>query len=383
MGKKTKKINIGISLFIRKEGDSIFSNGIKQNVLMLYKLLKQSKKFNEIYIINVGDGDDPSLLMMDDVDVKVVRFDDVQNDLDFLIELGAQTGHKITGKVRENGGKVVAYKGGNDFWIDTERTLFQQKPGAVFIGVKYDEIWTTPQHMNTNYHYFRLAYDAPVKEVPHIWDSFFIDKIIGQLKKPYDYQPGKKRWNFGVFEPNINMLKTCHYPMLILEDTYRHLTRQEGIDPEEIKLGDIYITNAVKLKEREIFTHFANTLDIVKTKKASFESRYKLPWFISEYIDAVVSWQHENGLNYLWYDVLYGGYPLIHNSPFIKDAGYYYEGFNVEDGKNKMLEAFESHDDNLVEYKRAAKEVIWEHQAINPKNVEYHENLILELYESK
>lgn len=383
MGKKRKKINIGISLFIRKEGDSIFSNGIKQNVLMLYKLLKQSKKFNEIYIINVGDGEDPSLLMMDDVDVKVVRFDDVQDDLDFLIELGAQTGHKITGKVRDNGGKVVAYKGGNDFWIDTERTLFEKKPGAVFIGVKYDQIWTTPQHMNTNYHYFRIAYDAPVKEVPHIWDPFFIDKIANQLKKPYEYQPGKTKWNIGVFEPNINMLKTCHYPMLILEDVYRYFEREKGIEPDDMKLGDIYITNAVKLKDREIFTHFANTLQIVKSKKASFESRYKLPWFISEYIDGVLSWHHENGLNYLWYDVLYGGYPLIHNSSFIKDAGYYYEGFNVTDGKEKMLEAFETHDENIEQYKKAAKEVIWDHQAINPKNVEYHEKLILDLYESK
>jgi len=147
---KNGKINIGVSLYIKKENDSIFSNGIKQNVLMFVKLLKQSKKFNEVYIINVGDGDDPSMLMMDDVDAKVVRFKDVEDEIDFLIELGAQTGSKITDKVKANGGKVVAYKGGNDWWIDTERTLFGLTPGAVFIGIEYDAIWTTPQHINTN-----------------------------------------------------------------------------------------------------------------------------------------------------------------------------------------------------------------------------------------
>ena len=380
---KNGKLNIGVSLFIKKEGDSIFSNGIKQNVLMFVKLLKQSDKFNEVYIINVGDGDDPSLLMMDDVDVKVVRFNEVQDEIDFLIELGAQTGSVITNKVKENGGKVVAYKGGNDFWIDTERTLFNLTPGAVFIGIEYDAIWTTPQHINTNQHYFRLAYDTEVKEVPHIWDPFFVDKIIGQTKKPFGYQPGKKKWNIGVFEPNINMLKTCHYPMLVLEDTYRHLTRELGLSEEEHKMGDIFITNALKLKEGEIFRHFSNTLDIVKKNKASFEARYKLPWFMSEYVDAVVSWQFENGLNYMWYDVLYGNYPLIHNAPFIKEAGYYYEGWDVEMGKEKLLEAFETHDENFEQYKQSSKETIWEHSSVNPKNVKYHEDLILELYERK
>lgn len=380
---KNGKIDIGISLYIKKDGDSIFSNGIKQNVLMFYKLLKQSDKFNEIYIINVGDGEDPSLLMMDDVDVKVVRFTDVEDKIDFLIELGAQTGSVITGKVKDNGGKVVAYKGGNDFWIDTERTLFGQKPGAVFIGIEYDAIWTTPQHINTNYHYFRLAYDTEVKEVPHIWDPFFIDKVAQQCKKPYEYQPGKAKWNLGVFEPNINMLKTCHYPMLVMEDTYRHYKRDLGLSEEEHKMGDIFVTNAMKIKEGEIFRHFSNTLDIVKDNKASFEARYKLPWFMSEYVDAVVSWQTENALNYMWYDVLYGNYPLIHNAHFIKDAGYYYEGWDVNMGKEKLIEAFETHDENLAQYKQASKETIWEHASLNPANVKFHEDLILELYEKK
>jgi hypothetical protein len=104
---------------------------------------------------------------------------------------------------------------------------------------------------------------------------------------------------------------------------------------------------------------------------------------MSEHVDAVVSWQMENALNYMWYDVLYGNYPLIHNAHFIKDAGYYYEGFDVTMGKEKLLEAFETHDENFEQYKKQSKETIWEHSSINPKNVEYHEKLILDLYEKK
>ena len=48
---KNGKIDIGISLYIKKDGDSIFSNGIKQNVLMFYKLLKQSDKLTRFILL--------------------------------------------------------------------------------------------------------------------------------------------------------------------------------------------------------------------------------------------------------------------------------------------------------------------------------------------
>jgi len=52
-------------------------------------------------------------------------------------------------------------------------------------------------------------------------------------------------------------------------------------------------------------------------------------------------------------------------------------------GKEKLLEAFETHDENFEQYKKQSKETIWEHSSINPKNVKFHEDLILDLYERK
>jgi hypothetical protein len=45
-------------------------------------------------------------------------------------------------------------------------------------------------------------------------------------------------------------------------------------------------------------------------------------------VDAVITHQWENDLNYLYWDVLSLGYPLVHNSSRIKDAGYYYPDFD-------------------------------------------------------
>ena len=56
----------------------------------------------------------------------------------------------------------------------------------------------------------------------------------------------------------------------------------------------------------------------------SFEQRFVSADFLTNHCDAVVTHHWENGLNYLYYEVLHGGYPLVHNSACLKDWGYYY-----------------------------------------------------------
>jgi hypothetical protein len=46
--------------------------------------------------------------------------------------------------------------------------------------------------------------------------------------------------------------------------------------------------------------------------------RFKLPWFLSDNVDVVLSHQWGNALNYLYLDAMYAGYPVVHNSPYLK-----------------------------------------------------------------
>ena len=76
----------------------------------------------------------------------------------------------------------------------------------------------------------------------------------------------------------------------------------------------------------------------------TIEPRFVSPQFLANHCDAVVTHHWENGLNYLYYEVLYGGYPLIHNSEFLKDYGYYYDDFDAESGADALLSARAEHD---------------------------------------
>ncbi len=74
-------MKIGITLGLKDNKESIWTNGIKQNVLMLVHLLKNSKKNYQVYILNTMNVDfteKPSYLK----DIDIVYFNDHFLDMD-------------------------------------------------------------------------------------------------------------------------------------------------------------------------------------------------------------------------------------------------------------------------------------------------------------
>jgi hypothetical protein len=131
----------------------------------------------------------------------------------------------------------------------------------------------------------------------------------------------------------------------------------------------MYVTNAMDLKTKERFVSIANRLDLVRNGIATFEARYQMPYFLSKHTDVVVAHQWENALNYAYLDALYLKYPLVHNAHIIKDAGYYYEGFNAQQGAEQLLFALEQHDRNLDAYEARSAVVLDRYRHDNPKSV--------------
>jgi hypothetical protein len=102
---------------------------------------------------------------------------------------------------------------------------------------------------------------------------------------------------------------------------------------------------------------------------ASFEARYPVYALLGREVEAVIAHQWENGQNYLYYETLYGGYPLIHNSPYLEGCGYYYPEFDCEAGARVLRRAFAGHDGQLPAYRRAARALIAKLDPAAPANV--------------
>ncbi|NML34179.1 DUF2827 domain-containing protein [Paraburkholderia antibiotica] len=349
-GEKPRNLKIGVSLFVRKGGQSLWENGIFQNCLFLAMLLRNLPSVAEVYIVMGGDGsEEEAKRLVEDVPVPVMTMDAAATQLDVMIEMSAQLGREWIATFRERGGKIVSMRVGNDYVIDIERMIFD-RPNALLISrASYHEVWTLPQYEHICAPYYRSAMRVPVRIVPHIWSPLVLDRAIArdpQARDAFGYQPGRRRWRAGIFEPNICMVKTSQIPMLCCEAAHRG-------NPEALEHVWVYSTLAQKAQAG--FAAFAESLDILKHGLATFEGRFPFHQMMTRYVDVVVAHQWENAQNYLYYEALHGGYPLVHNSSMIGACGYRYHDFDCEEGGRALLHAFAEHDANVGRYRETAR----------------------------
>ncbi|QJC57223.1 hypothetical protein HC248_02544 [Polaromonas vacuolata] len=371
-------LRVGVSIFVRKGEQSLWENGIYQNCLFLVILLLRAPNVGKTYLVcGGGDGDiNDAQRFMKDSPVPIIDMLTAANELDVMIEMSAQLDRNWAISFRERGGKIVTMRVGNDYVIDIERMIFDKPHGLLMAGTPYDEVWTLPEYAMTCAHYFGSAMRAPVRLMPHLWSSVVLDKAARKLPdaQSFGYKPGRKKWRLGIFEPNICMVKTSHLAMLLIDLAHR-------ANPRFIAQLQVY--NTLNLKDQTSFVGFANSLDIVKHGLATFEGRFPVYQCLSAQVDAVVSHQWENGQNYLYYEVLHGGYPLIHNSTFIADCGYFYPDFDCEQGGLATLQAYAQHDADLSNYRQKAQAFL---QTLNPEyedNIRLYNAALVDLYRAE
>ena len=83
----------------------------------------------------------------------------------------------------------------------------------------------------------------------------------------------------------------------------------------------MYLCNTYDVRDISGFHNFIGYTTLVKNNVMTVATRHLLPYFLSRYTDIMLAFQWELGLNYTYYEALYGNYPLVHNSPILLDAG--------------------------------------------------------------
>ena len=100
---------------------------------------------------------------------------------------------------------------------------------------------------------------------------------------------------------------------------------------------------------------------------------------MSKYSDIAVSHQMENPLNYLYLDLAWMGWPIVHNAHLCKDVGYYYEGFDYDQGAEILKNVILTHDDNVEEYVKRNRSAINRYIPCNKYLQEQYKQLINKL----
>ena len=358
---ENKNIKIGVTLLVFDTINKFFSNGINQNSLYLCELFLNIG-FDAYFVLN--DADLPNInidilkTQLYDNRFKYIKYSEIlQNNLDVFITLSfSDTNNYIHNYLKYLNTKLVGYFCGNSYIIDTEKILYNQhkeKQGAYDYYInnqpQFDVIWSIPQMSDTNLYYWQILYRCPAISVPFIWstNAIKLHMLVNNCSENellYKIKNNNEK-KIAIFEPNISIMKWALPSVLICEDCYR-----KNHNIKHLYITNINNNNKIIDFNTNDFNKLLSNTDLVKHKKCSVESRYNTLHFMSKIADIAVSHQWGNPLNYLYFDLAWLGYPIIHNAHLCNDVGYYYPDFNYVDGSEILNFAINNHDNNLDKY---------------------------------
>ena len=343
--KKNKKNIIGITLNIPDKIGNLFSNGINQNAIYLGELFANIG-YQVYFIVNCNLNEKKDLIdtLLYHENFKIVNMIDLYTiNFDIIFFLSFSYTIQLNKTLRYMGIKCVYYNCGNIYLCEGEKMLYN-KGNSVNNYKKdfqnmYDEIWIIPQMINTNLHYLKTLYRTKTIGIPFVWSSKAIDFAakVCNINNTNDLLYKKKDNNkIAIFEPNLSLMKWCVPALLICENSYRI----------EKNIDHVYLNNTMNhgnLQMSEV-QKIVNSLDLHHDKKITSEARFNTLAFMKDHASVAVSFQMENNLNYLYFDLAWMGYPIIHNASFIKDVGYYYDQFDYDSGAKILNYAIKNHD---------------------------------------
>lgn len=378
-----EKINVAITINITDESESFFTNGIKQNAIILRDCLIKAPMVNECYYMNFGKQKDLSKSPWKEYEPWIIHdFKEALEKIHLYINVNIFMNEPEINAAREKGAKVINHVMGNEYYGFLENVLFKTDHPSIIRKIKgLDASWISPHLYENNKALFEVLYDAPAYVGPYIWSHRFLDHHVEELKKKgYAgvYQPsGEPQKRISTFEPNIGMNKTAIFPMIIAEKFYEKY-------PNEVQKFSMFGTAHVK--DKKPFLKFALDLHVNRAKKMFFEARYPIAWALMKHTDILLSHQQDCDLNYLYFDAAWLGFPVVHNAALIPELGWYYPRFDDEKAVKQLHEVitvFDKVPGYREEYLKNSREYISKFLPEHERNVKGYNDLIIELFKKR
>lgn len=347
--KREKKVGI-----IIHDNATLFTNGITQNAYFLHQCLEASG-YKPQFLCHEPN---PGPFKHKDMCVKEITVDPRVFDpreYHTIIVITRWITPEIYKLLKIHKVTVVGLECGNHYMTDQENFVRGLRDGSVsFLGrmQHIDEQWVIPQYRHS-LEYLEIVRKAPAFVVPHLWSpeviKEFTAKHIGKPESSIVYDMTKHnspKINIVTCEPNINLFKTAWLPIIASEKLHME-------HPDLIEFAFVF-----NFPKHDIGYKMTDTLSL-GAKLRRFERKTMseiLHYFNNETSCMPIFVSHHvlNSLNYLYYELLYYGYPLVHNSPDLDGCGYYYPENDIKACAEQILYAQKHHHKNIETYKAKA-----------------------------
>jgi hypothetical protein len=374
------KINLGITVLIDKPTESFFTNGIRQNAIIMRDLYKKIDFVGDVYYVNFGKQKDYSQSPWKEYEENIIQFEEMFDKINVLVVSCVTINKDIAELAKKKGIKIVHHIMGNEYYSFVESVLFKKEETTVFSKERhYDAVWISPHLYETNKDIFEVSYECPAYAGAYVWSPQFLEQHVNALYETKKiaskiYNPaGIEQKRLGVFEPNLSFMKNSIFPILIGE-------KLQLKHPELLDSLNLFGSSSIKDKKQLI--NFVKTLEIQKNKKIFFEDRYPIAWALFQHTDILLSHTHHCDLNYVYFDAAWLGFPVVHNSKFIKKLGWYYDEFDADDAVKQIKKSINYFDNanNREKYLKNSKEFISAYLPTQDKNVEAYKLLLEKMF---
>ena len=122
-------------------------------------------------------------------------------------------------------------------------------------------------------------------------------------------------------------------------------------------------------------------MDIYKKRKGFLNIQKRITFLdaVTKFGSIILSHQQDNALNYLYLEALYLNLPILHNSIFIKEYGYYYPENDIDFAKLQMQKILKEHKKTIPYYSYNSRKIIEKFSFRNPNNINIYKKIIISL----
>jgi len=192
-----------------------------------------------------------------------------------------------------------------------------------------DAIWTWDHFGTQDAHILEVLSEKPVFRLPYTWSWEPTESHAAAHASWSATAAGAKTWTCHITETNQSTMSNSTLPIVIMGYAKTHTT---------VPFSEKYIVhNAQQISEQQFFKDNVYAHSRRDGLEAEFIGRQRVSDWRIHPKSFVLSHTRFVAVRAVLLDCLWNGIPLVHNSPWLKEFGYYYEDNSVK-GAAKAIE---------------------------------------------
>jgi len=350
--------------------ENIYSNGLFQNVFVFYRMfeamgyapiLLNSEKPKTMANI-------PEMMRRCRMIVTEDMLKQPMANVVALLEIGMSLDPLVRQFIKMIGGRLFKVYLGNILNIDIEIPIFM--PGNHFahhVVGRNDRILVSPHYGQHAEYASYINHVVPPKDLtkmiaPYVWDHNILTRN-GSRVLQWRAPMSPEEEIFVVMEPNISFQKSALVPLFILEKWYREVGKPKGWK------GSIQVVNGERYSMVPHFVHnIMPYLDIFRDARVELLGRRDIVTALTTWPSATFLLHNMNNeFNYMTLELLWSGFPVLHNSPSWLDFGYGYQDADLVAGASLVETVRKAHAGRLETYRAHAATLAWRYSPYNPE----------------